>query len=192
MRALASVVFLTLLLALPAQAQTTQSLDPDQVLLEQLRVNGVADPANATGEEIAAAIAALSANNAELSGLAFTDLVMAGVRLNPSAYETIAQSAAETAADAGQPDYVLIDILAAAIGLARAHGEDTTGAAARLSSAVSTATGRSISSPDVATLAVDYTNFENRVLSGESPDSYYNQVLALIIEENPNQDASPT
>ncbi len=174
---------------LPARAQ--QALSPAEALTEQLRVNGVADPANATGEELAAAIEALSANNASFGETDITDLVIAAVRVNPAAYEAIAVAGAEAAADHGIATLYIEDMIGAAIGIAQARGQDTTGAATRIAGAASAATGRQISAESVGSVVNSYADWERTVIGGYSSILFYSDLLDLVIEENPNQDASP-
>jgi len=94
-RRFAGVLLVALMLPVSAMAQTAVSWDT--ALFQQLTTNGVADPANATGEELAAAVQTLMANNPSLLASDVELLVTAAVRRNPAAYQAIAVAASRQA-----------------------------------------------------------------------------------------------
>jgi len=192
MRAFAGVLVVigALVLALPAQAQTLSSVSIDQALADQLTTNGVADPANATGEELAAAISALAANNPNLGQTAIQDLVRAAVRRNPAAFQTIALAGANAANSLGGSSADIESVLSLAIGVAASNGQNTTGAAATLASQASASTGKPVSTTVVASNAGLYETEENYIDLGILIDRL--QDVIVVLEENPNQDASPS
>ncbi len=172
--------------AVPAAAQQTLSLDA--ALEQQLTTNGVADTANATGEELAAAIEALVANNPDLTAFDIQQLVRAAVGKNPAAYQAIALGAARAADDKGLDATAIEEILGTAINSASVNGIDTTGAASTLASAASTQTGKQISANSVQTFASDAW-YEQDFFALDAASWL---VGLFTIEENPNQDASPS
>ncbi len=82
---------------LPVSAMAQTAVSWDTALFQQLTTNGVADPANATGEELAAAVQTLMANNPSLLASDVELLVTAAVRRNPAAYQAIAVAASRQA-----------------------------------------------------------------------------------------------
>ena len=82
---------------LPVSAMAQTAVSWDTALFQQLTTNGVADPANATGEELAAAVQTLMANNPSLLASDVELLVTAAVRWNPAAYQAIAVAASRQA-----------------------------------------------------------------------------------------------
>lgn len=176
---IAGALFVTLVLALPAQAQ--QLLTYDQALTDQLTTNGVADPADATGEELVAAIDAIVANNPDLALEDLTGLVEAAARRNPAAYQTIALAGARAANSLGGTANAIASIIATAITAANNAGIDTDGASSTLAAAASAETGQTITAGAVEGSLGFFTT-----------DVFAGLDFLVIIEENPNQDASPS
>lgn len=185
-RQIAGLLFLALVFALPSVAQAQDAGSWDAALTAQLSTNGVADPANATGEEIAAAVEALIANNPQLTAEDITGMVQAAVNRSPAAYQAIAVAAAKQAAAQGIDAAGLARIGGAAVFAAVQAGITVTQSdTIILASAISQASGVTLASDAVEQ---QYLALEFAALFGDLEET---GLVDLIIEENPNQDASP-
>jgi hypothetical protein len=185
-RHIAGLLFLALVLALPSVAQAQDAQSWDAALTAQLSTNGIADPANATGEEIAAAVEALIANNPQLTADDIAGMVRSAVARSPASYKAVAVAAAKQAAAQGIDAAGLAKIGGAAMFAAVQAGITVTEPDARdLTSAMSQASGVTVSFDAVSQ---EYLGLEFAALFGSLEET---GLADLIIEENPNQDASP-
>ena len=112
------------------------------------------------------------------------------MRQNPAAYQAIGLAGARAIAASDNSELrtqYVENILGAAIGVAAVAGVDTTGAAESMASTAAGETGIPLSSTQVANAASAMVAMP-AVFDGWDAAEIFN----LVIEENPNQDASPS